>query len=83
MNRHEMQHPNSPTWCIRCGTFDIYCGSTECVSTLAYRQFDMKEPANWRRTLVSVFGPRGCWPAGRLSVRETPDAQGVSSKTKC
>ena len=27
---HEMQHPDSPTWCIHCGTFDIYCDGSEC-----------------------------------------------------
>ena len=70
MSAHEMQHPDSPTWCVHCGTFDPYCKVTDCTPNRD-RLFDMSDQANWRRTLVSVFGLREAWPAA-LQVRERP-----------
>ena len=75
MSAHEMQHADSPTWCIHCGTFDIYCAITDCIPKQE-RRFDMRDPEVWQRTLDSIFPSirrlhRVSWE------RETPDAQGV------
>lgn len=30
IGRHRMRHGNSPTWCVACGTFDVWCGVIAC-----------------------------------------------------
>lgn len=30
IGRHRMAHATSPTWCVACGTFDVWCGVTAC-----------------------------------------------------
>ena len=77
MSAHEMQHPDSPTWCIHCGTFDIYCGSMECVSDRG-RRFDMSDPTTWERTATWFFGLRDTPES--LRVREMPESQGVRKR---
>jgi hypothetical protein len=74
VSAHEMQHPDSPTWCIHCGTFDVYCGFKDCVSDRE-RRFDMSVPENWKRTLRSVFPVRMRW------TREMPESQGVRERS--
>lgn len=54
MNNHEMQHPNSPTWCVHCGTFDIYAEG-ECDGPRD-RRFDASAPANFDRMVRALFG---------------------------
>jgi hypothetical protein len=55
--KHEMQHPDSPTWCIHCGTFDIYAETTECAAEPT-RAFDSRIPGTFDRMLRGVFGDR-------------------------
>jgi hypothetical protein len=51
---HEMQHHDSPTWCIHCGTFDIYCDG-ECDSDRSGK-YDSGKPENYARMFREVFG---------------------------
>lgn len=53
--QHEMQHPDSPTWCIHCGTFDIYCEAYACTASRAAR-FDSREQENAQRMFGEFFG---------------------------
>lgn len=52
---HELQHSDSPTWCVHCGTFDIYCSGTECRGERT-RRFDTDIPGNARRMAEDFFG---------------------------
>jgi len=52
--KHLMQHPDSPTWCVNCGTFDIYCdGDCEAEPTA---EFDSRVPENFERMFNDLFG---------------------------
>jgi hypothetical protein len=53
-HQHEMQHKDSPTWCVHCGTFDLYA-SGKCNAPRA-RSFDRAIPKNRRRVFNDVFG---------------------------
>lgn len=57
MAEHVMQHPESPTWCIHCGTFDVYCEYEPCVSEQAGR-YDCAKPGIKARMFREVFGIR-------------------------
>jgi hypothetical protein len=52
---HEMQHMSSPTWCIHCGTFDLYCDSP-CLASVRNGRFDSRDSTNWHRMFAVVFG---------------------------
>jgi hypothetical protein len=54
-HEHKMQHPSSPTWCIFCGTFDIYAKTTECTVDRSGR-FDSTKRVNFERMARSIFG---------------------------
>ncbi len=54
--KHELQHTDSPTWCIHCGTFDIYCADNECDSVAREGRFDSRVPSNFNRMLGNIFG---------------------------
>ena len=54
MKEHRLQHPDSPTWCIDCGTFDCYCVSGECDANET-GCFNSDEPENWKRVVGSMF----------------------------
>lgn len=41
-NEHQPQHPDGPTWCVKCGTFDTHFAGSECRDA-------SKEQAFWRR----------------------------------
>lgn len=56
MSKHELQHPDAPTWCVNCGKFDVYCNS-ECAAEPT-REFDSSVPANHDRMLRDLFGVR-------------------------
>lgn len=45
---HEMQHEDSPTWCIHCGTFDIYCGYI-CTAKERSSRYDSRIQENFVR----------------------------------
>lgn len=51
---HEMQHPDSPTWCVHCGTFDMWCDTADCIVDREVRKFDMTR--NWGAMFRSIFG---------------------------
>lgn len=51
--QHEMQHPESPTWCIHCGTFDVFCAGIACTEDRS-GQFD-----NRKHSLKEVLGIEG------------------------
>ena len=50
IGEHIMAHPEGPTWCVRCGTFDCYCasvnGPTECA------------PKDWLPAAVELCFPK-------------------------
>jgi len=52
-NNHEMQHPDSPTWCVHCGTFDCFRDRVTCTAE-RNRQYDSK--LNAPRMLKELFG---------------------------
>lgn len=54
MAEHVFQHLDSPTWCVNCGRFDLYCKG-ECDGA-ATRTFDSCVPANWDRMYEECFG---------------------------
>ncbi len=51
---HKMQHPDSPTWCVICGTFDIYCDTTPCSGE--GDDFNFNKPENYVRNMKDLFG---------------------------
>ena len=51
---HVMQHKNSPTWCIHCGTFDIYCQG-KCISEPSGK-YNSELPGNAERIFKETFG---------------------------
>lgn len=51
---HEMQHENGPTWCVHCGTFDIYANG-ECEGERT-RAFDSSVSKNRERVFRAVYG---------------------------
>ena len=53
--KHIMQHADSPTWCIHCGTFDIYCATTPCVDEQQGR-WDASTEENRARMFSRVYG---------------------------
>lgn len=55
MAKHVMQHTDPPTWCIHCGTFDIYCAATECTADRSGK-FDSGVRANFKRMYREFFG---------------------------
>lgn len=54
MAAHVMQHANSPTWCIHCGTFDCYAVG-ECNGERTAR-YDSDRPENFKRMLTDLLG---------------------------
>ena len=52
---HEAQHPDGPTWCVHCGTFDVYFATTECCPEQD-RRFDSSQPRNFLKMLSGIFG---------------------------
>ena len=56
---HELQHEDSPTWCVHCGTFDIYCATSTCsAQDRNARLFDSRLPGMARRMYLDFFGYR-------------------------
>lgn len=52
--KHELQHPDSPTWCISCGRFDHNCEPDEdCPGVDG--TFDSRNPEVFRRMYQSMF----------------------------
>jgi hypothetical protein len=58
INRHEIHHAESPTWCIHCGTFDRYCSGLQCVSARTGK-FDSRITENFERMAMNFFGKQG------------------------
>ena len=56
-NDHEMQHADSPTWCVHCGTFDIYCQSYPCEGKRE-RKYD--SALNGSARIVRLSDPLQC-----------------------
>lgn len=52
---HEMKHGDSPTWCIHCGTFDIYCAVRSCTDERSGK-YDSRKPASYRNIIEDTFG---------------------------
>lgn len=55
MKEHRLQHEDGPTWCVDCGTFDIYCVAGRCNAEESGR-FDTDQPENFERIVNSFFG---------------------------
>jgi len=51
---HVMQHPDSPTWCIHCGRFDVYCDG-DCTAEPTGR-FNSFNPEVFVRMAHEIFG---------------------------
>lgn len=52
--KHELQHPDSPTWCCACGLFDHACRmNEECHGVNA--AFDSRVPEVFRRMYQAMF----------------------------
>lgn len=49
-----MQHPDSPTWCVKCGTFDCYADTTPCKGD--GDKFNTFKPENFERIFTGMFG---------------------------
>lgn len=54
MGVHELQHIDSPTWCVNCGRFDVYCDD-ECAAPPT-RRFDSAIRSNRERMYEEIFG---------------------------
>lgn len=54
MGQHVFQHSDSPTWCVNCGRFDVFC-TNEC-SEPETRKFDSAVQANFDRMYEDFFG---------------------------
>lgn len=50
---HVMQHPDSPTWCVHCGTFDIYCVGRSCADE---QTGEYDSAVNGRKMFTDLFG---------------------------
>ncbi len=50
---HVLQHADSPTWCVLCGRFDMYCGENDCPG--GERRFDSDKPENYKRMIADLF----------------------------
>jgi hypothetical protein len=53
--QHELQHLDSPTWCVHCGTFDIYCDRYSCTGSRD-RKYDTALPGVAVRMARDMFG---------------------------
>lgn len=55
--KHELLHSDSPTWCLHCGTYDIYCADSVCdVVDREARAFDTRLPGRAERMFCDTFG---------------------------
>lgn len=54
--RHMMQHPDSPTWCVWCGTFDVYAGEACPADRTGGPRYDFGVRANAERQAAAMFG---------------------------
>jgi len=56
--KHELQHEESPTWCVMCGTFDTWCKGNSCTGYQGEftRRFDTSQPDNYSWLGESIFG---------------------------
>lgn len=53
--KHEMQHEDSPTWCLHCGTFAHNCKpDDECDGEEG--KFDSRNPEVYERMYLDIFG---------------------------
>ncbi len=52
---HEMQHSDSPTWCIMCGIFDQHAKNYPCVEDRSGK-YDASKPDARERFMNAVFG---------------------------
>lgn len=64
--KHEAQHPDSPTWCVHCGTFDIYFATGEC-SPVRDRRFDSNVESNFERIATGLFGKAEAQPLSEIA----------------
>ena len=53
---HELQHAESPTWCIHCGRFDFSCKDVNECTTERTGRFDSRAPENFQRMFCETFG---------------------------
>lgn len=53
--KHELQHEDSPIWCVHCRTFDIYCEGRSC-TTERGRKYDTAIPGVAVRMATNLFG---------------------------
>jgi len=44
--KHQFQHPDSPTWCIHCSTFDTHCIPDEECPAEPTGKYDYTKPEN-------------------------------------
>lgn len=61
-NGHTPEHPDSPTWCTKCGTFDVYFKATDCrPKEPGFDSRTEKGARNIAECLYGTFGgSKGC-----------------------
>jgi hypothetical protein len=56
--QHQLQHPDSPTWCIGCGCFDTHIDSDYPCPSPGSNKYDTRIEENYIRLFESLFGKR-------------------------
>ncbi len=64
LHGHRMQHDDFPTWCVDCGTFDVYIlpprsSDRESCSGAGSSRFDTRTVPGLDNTVGSFFGTTG------------------------